>query len=127
MGVINVWIVHQYNPIEAQEQVLVKEISLIKPNLLWGGSLLLPKLYIPSTTNTDYSKVAIINTSWLEAHFRVYRLFMKEKFDVYLPFKKKLICLLVTHVSTHFWGIFYFECSKIIEKSTLNCIYSNFQ
>ena len=44
-------------------------------------------------SDCKYRKVASINASWLEARFRFYRLFMKEKFDVYLlwPLKKKLI------------------------------------
>ena len=39
----------------------------------------------------NHCKVENINTSWLEAHFRFYRLLMKAKTDVYLqwPFKEK--------------------------------------
>ena len=41
---------------------------------------------------TDYRKVVSVNRSWLEAHFRIYKLFMKGKFDFYSlwPFNKKV-------------------------------------
>ena len=40
-----------------------------------------------------YHNVVSTNMPWLEAHFRFYRLIVKNKFDVYLlwPFEKKLI------------------------------------
>ena len=54
-----------------------------------------------------YRKVAIINTSWLEARFRFYRLFSIYEGEIWLwPFKEKLISLFVTVVKA---SNFYFS------------------
>ena len=49
-------------------------------------------LNVENVENFIYGKVASVNMSKSEAHFRFYRLLMKGKFDVYLllPFKKKM-------------------------------------
>ena len=40
--------------------------------------------------NTSYRKVASSRLSWLVAHFHIFRLFMKGKFDAYVPLAKRV-------------------------------------
>ena len=45
--------------------------------------------------DTHYKKVASINTSYLKALSRFYKLLIKEKFNEYLPLKKKQLDFLI--------------------------------
>jgi hypothetical protein len=83
-GQSSLWISESYDGFDEE-----KVVSMLKVLNLKVSSL--------SAYN---NRVASINTSWLEACFRFYRLFMKKKFDDYLlwPFKKKVIYYLVTLV-----------------------------
>ena len=47
-------------------------------------------LKLVSVELSNYHKVAISRLSQLAAHLRVFRLFMKEKFDAYVPFAKRV-------------------------------------
>ena len=68
-----------------------KKWTQIWANLTADKTEVLVPLFLNGLLINDYLKVASSNTSRLEAHAGFFRLLMKEIFDHYVPFDKKLI------------------------------------